>query len=111
METTEQQYAVIRTGGKQYRVTDGMRLSVEKLTGEVGATVEITDVMLVGSEADIKVGTPRVEDAVVVAEIVAQRRGPKLTHFRYKNKTHGGTRRGHRQSLTDLKVTAIKTAS
>ncbi len=99
-------YAVIKTGGKQYRVAKGDTLSIEKLDGEAGASVTFNEVLLVGEGADIKVGDG-VKGASVSAEIVAQEKGPKLIAYRYKRRKGYHRTVGHRQRLTKVKVTGI----
>jgi large subunit ribosomal protein L21 len=100
-------YAVVRTGGKQYRVKEGDLLRVEKLDGGPGDKVTLAEVLLVGTGPDVKVGRPHVDGAAVEAQIVRQTRGPKV--LRYRTQEEGWTRvRGHRQQLTELKITAIK---
>ncbi len=99
-------YAVIRTGGKQYRVAKGDRLKIEKLVGEVGAKVAF-DVLLVGGEGDAKVGTPTVSGAAVEGEIVAQDKHKKVVHFR-KKKEGWTKKRGHRQPYTEIVITEVR---
>jgi large subunit ribosomal protein L21 len=98
-------YAVIKTGGKQYRVKQGDLLKVEKLDQEIGAKVSL-EVLLVGQGSDVKVGSPHVEGAKVDAEIVSHGKHRKLWHFRTQEE--GWDRiRGHRQPFTELKITGI----
>ena len=99
-------YAVIRTGGKQYRVAEGDVLRVEKLLGDVGAEVTFGDVLLVGGTDAPKVGRPTVSGAKVVGKITAQKKHPRVLHFR-KEKEGWTRRRGHRQPYTEVKVTSI----
>jgi large subunit ribosomal protein L21 len=99
-------YAVIRTGGKQYRVEPGQLIRVEKLTGEVGSTIEFTEVLLAGGDA-IRIGTPLVEGARVRGEIVGHLRDKKVLIFKKKRRKNYRRRRGHRQSLTTVRVTEI----
>jgi large subunit ribosomal protein L21 len=99
-------YAVIRTGGKQYRVELGQLIRVEKLTGEVGSTIEFTEVLLAGGDA-IRIGTPLVEGARVRGEIVGHLRDKKVLIFKKKRRKNYRRRRGHRQSLTTVRVTEI----
>ncbi len=99
-------YAVIRTGGKQYRVAKGDRLKVEKLEGAVGHQVSL-DVLLVGGEGEAKVGRPTVAGATVEGEIVAQGRHRKVVHFR-KKKEGWTKKRGHRQPYTELLITDVR---
>lgn len=103
-------YAVIRTGGKQYRVTPGATLRIEKLAGDVGATVEFAEVLLAGSneaDAQVRIGIPLVEGAVVRGQIVAQSRDRKILVYKKKRRKNYRRRRGHRQSITTVKVTEV----
>jgi large subunit ribosomal protein L21 len=99
-------YAVIRTGGKQYRVAQGDRLKVEKLGGDVGGKVAF-EVLLVGGEGDAKVGKPVVSGAAVEGEIVGQGRHKKVIHFR-KKKEGWTKKRGHRQPYTEVVITTVR---
>jgi large subunit ribosomal protein L21 len=99
-------YAVIRTGGKQYRVSEGDVLRIEKIAGEVGSDVTFDEVLLVGGSDSPKVGQPLVTGVKVTGKIVAQDRFRKVLHFR-KEKEGWTRRRGHRQPYTEVKVTAI----
>jgi large subunit ribosomal protein L21 len=99
-------YAVIQTGGKQYRVAQGDRLKVELLGGDVGGTVSF-DALLVGGEGEARVGAPTVSGARVEAQLVAQGRHRKVIHYR-KKKEGWTKKRGHRQPYTELLVTAVK---
>jgi large subunit ribosomal protein L21 len=99
-------YAVIRTGGKQYRVSQGDRLKIEKLDGDVGGKLSF-DVLLVGGEGEAKVGSPVVAGAAVECEIVAQDKHKKVINFRKKQE--GWTKkRGHRQPFTEVLITAVR---
>jgi large subunit ribosomal protein L21 len=100
-------YAVVQTGGKQYKVEPGATLQVEKLPAEVGATIELDRVLLIGDGDQVDVGQPTVPGARVVAEVVAQEKGKKLIIFRYKRKVRYRRKTGHRQSLTRLLVKEI----
>ena len=103
-------YAVIRTGGKQYRVTPGSVLRLERLAGDVGASVEFPEVLLAGSDevdAPVRIGRPLVEGAIVRGEIVAQGRDRKVLIFKKKRRKNYRRRRGHRQSITTVRVTEI----
>lgn len=102
-------YAIIRTGGRQFRVQPGDRVAVERLDGEAGDEVIIDDVLLVEQDGAVTVGEPIIEGASVTARIDAQTRGPKLLAMKYKNKTRSRTVRGHRQHLTRLEITGITT--
>jgi len=99
-------YAVIRTGGKQYRVAQGDRLKVEKLGGDVGVKVAF-EVLLVGGEGDPKIGKPTVSGAAVEGEILGQGRHKKVVHFR-KKKEGWTKKRGHRQPYTEVLITTVK---
>ncbi len=99
-------YAVIRTGGKQYRVSQGDRLKVEKLGGDVGGTVSF-DVLLVGGEGEARVGAPVVAGAAVEGQIVAHGKNRKVVHFR-KKKEGWTKKRGHRQPYTEVLITAVR---
>ena len=103
-------YAIVRTGGKQYRVEPEQLIDVDSLPAEVGSTVEMTDVLLIAGNGDVKVGRPVLEGARVIAEVVEQGRGPKIIVFKYKSKTRYRRRRGHRQGYTRLVVRQILTA-
>jgi large subunit ribosomal protein L21 len=100
-------YAVIKTGGKQYRVEEGATIRVEKLPGDAGATVEIPDVLLVADGENVKVGAPTVAGAKVTAEIVAQGLGEKLLVFKFRRRKAYRKKTGHRQPFTALKITGI----
>ena len=99
-------FAVIRTGGKQYRVEPGTLIRVEKIEGDVGAAIEFNEVLLAGGDA-IRIGTPLVEGAIVRGQIVAHARDKKVLIFKKKRRKNYRRRRGHRQSLTTVKVTEI----
>ena len=103
-------YAIVRSGGKQYRVEPEQLIDVDSLPVEVGSTVEMTDVLLIAGNGDVKVGRPVLEGARVIAEVVEQGRGPKIIVFKYKAKTRYRRRRGHRQGYTRLVVRQILTA-
>jgi len=100
-------YAVIKTGGKQHKVTEGEVLSIEKLEGEKGAEVIFKEVLMVSDDKEVKIGKPFVEGATVVGEIVAQTQGPKLIVFRMKRRKGFHKKTGHRQQLTSMKITKI----
>ncbi len=100
-------YAIIETGGKQYRVEPGITLSIEKIEAEPGTTIEISDVLMVRTDEGVRLGSPRVEGAKVIAEVVKQTKGPKIIGFKYKPKKNERKRWGHRQPLTVIKVQEI----
>ena len=101
-------YAVIRTGGKQYRVSEGDLVKVEKLSGEVGEKVTMSDVLLIGGDGEAKIGAPLVADAQVTGEIVDQLRAKKVIVFKKKRRKSYSRQKGHRQYQTVLKITAIE---
>jgi large subunit ribosomal protein L21 len=96
-------FAVVRTGGKQYRVAQGDVIKVEKLAGEAGGTINLTDVLM----TEGKMGTPLLAGASVAAEIIAQDRGPKIIVFKKKRRQNYRRKAGHRQDLTVLRITGI----
>ncbi len=99
-------YAVIRTGGKQYRVSEGQLLRVEKLPGSKGDKVTFSEVLLVGGDTP-KIGRPLVQGATVAAEITAQDRGKKIVVFKFRRRKNYRRKNGHRQPYTELKITGI----
>ena len=101
-------YAVLSTGGKQYRVQEGDVIFVEKLNAEVDSTVELTEVLAVSNGETLKVGTPVVEGAKVVAKVVAQGKAKKITVFKYKAKKDYRKKTGHRQPYTKLVIEKIE---
>ena len=101
-------YAVLATGGKQYRVQEGDVIYVEKLIADVDSTVELNEVLAVGTEEGIKVGTPVVEGAKVVAKVVAQGKAKKVIVFKYKSKKDYRRKNGHRQPYTKLVIEKIE---
>jgi len=101
-------YAIVETGGKQYRVTPGDTVAVERLTGEPGESLDLDRVLLVAGNGDqARIGSPGIEGAVVRAEVVEHIRGDKIIVFRYKSKVRYRRKTGHRQSLTRLRITDI----
>ncbi len=101
-------YAVIRSGGKQYRVSQGASLRVEKLAGEVGSSITLDDVLMIGVEGDIKVGTPNVDGAQITGTIVAQGRGEKIRVFKMKRRKGYRRTKGHRQDYTEIRVDELR---
>jgi large subunit ribosomal protein L21 len=102
-------YAVIKTGGKQYRVAANDVLQIEKLEGAAGDTVVFEQVLMVGDGGTIDIGAPFVAGASVAAEIAAQERGPKIIIFKKRRRKHYRRKNGHRQDLTSVKITEILT--
>lgn len=101
-------YAVVLTGGKQYRVQEGDVLFVEKLNAEVDSTVELTEVLAVAKDGEIKVGAPVVEGAKVVAKVLAQGKAKKVVVFKYKRKKDYRRKNGHRQPYTKIVIEKIE---
>ncbi|MFZ3072806.1 MAG: 50S ribosomal protein L21 [Thermodesulfobacteriota bacterium] len=101
-------YAVIKTGGKQYRVKEGDTLRVEKLEGDKGSTIEIKDVLAVGEGEAVKIGAPAVDNAKVLCEILAQGKDKKVLLFKKKRRKGYSKKQGHRQFFTSIKVKEIK---
>lgn len=101
-------YAVIKTGGKQYRVSVGQMIKLEKLEAEAGEKVDFPEVLMVGEGENVKLGAPFVEGAKVTAEVVEQGRGKKVTILKFKRRKHHMKRRGHRQDFTEVKITDIQ---
>lgn len=100
-------YAVIKTGGKQYRVAKGDRLRVEKLAGNVGDTVTFGEVLLVGDGDGVKIGTPVVGGAKVEAKILGQDRAKKIIIFKFRRRKNYRRKSGHRQPFTALEITGV----
>ena len=99
-------YAIIATGGKQYRVSEGDVIYIEKIDAQVDSTVSF-DVMLVENEGEVKVGTPVVEGVKVEGKVVGQVRGDKIIVFKYKSKKNYRRKQGHRQPYTKVEITKI----
>ncbi len=97
-------YAIIQTGGKQYRAEPGALISVEKIEAEPGSQIELTEVLMIRTDDGLRVGSPYIEGAKVIAEVVRQGKAPKIIGFKYKPKKNERKRWGHRQPLTWLKV-------
>ncbi len=100
-------YAVIQTGGKQYRVAEGDRLKVEKMVAETGASIELDQVLLVADGADVKVGKPYLDGGKVTATVESHGRGKKVKIIKFRRRKQHLKRQGHRQWFTELKVTGI----
>ena len=100
-------YAVIKTGGKQYRVAPGESLQVESLEGDVGSAVSFDEVLLVADGDKVRVGAPRVEGAAVKAEVTAHGRGDKIRIIKHRRRKHYHKEQGHRQNFTAVKITEI----
>ena len=102
-------YAVIRTGGKQYKVTEGERIRVEKLDAEEGATVKLDEVLMVADGDQVTVGDPLVKGATVSAKVTAHGRGEKIRIVKFRRRKHYQKGAGHRQAYTELDITGIAT--
>ncbi len=100
-------YAIVQTGGKQYRAEPGAIISVEKIEAEAGSQIELTEVLLIRTDEGLRVGAPYIEGAKVIAEVVRQGKGPKIIGFKYKPKKNERRRWGHRQQLTWLRIKEI----
>jgi large subunit ribosomal protein L21 len=103
-------FAVIRTGGKQYRVAKDDVISVEKLAGEPGAAIELGEVLMIGEGAEVSTGTPLLAEASVAATVVEQTRAPKIIVFKKQRRKNYRRKKGHRQQQTVLRITAIRGA-
>lgn len=102
-------FAIVKTGGKQYRVAKDDVIQVEKLAGEAGDQITLDQILAVGEGADVTVGAPVVDGAAVVFEVVEQARGPKILWFKKRRRQNSKRKGGHRQDLTVLKVLDITT--
>ena len=100
-------YAVIRTGGKQYRVAQGEKIKVEKLSAEVGAEIVLDHVLAVGDGEGVKVGAPLVQGAIVKAKVLSHGLAKKVQIFKLKRRKHYAKHQGHRQAYTELEITGI----
>lgn len=103
-------YAIIKTGGKQYRVAEGQTLKVEKLALEPGNSVDFNEVLMVSNGDQIEIGSPCVANAAVSAEVVEHGRDKKINILKFKRRKHHMKRAGHRQDFTRIKITKIKKA-
>jgi len=100
--------AVIKTGNKQYIVTPGQTIKIEKIEGEAGATVQFPEVLLVENDKAVEVGEPTVKGATVTGKIINQGKGPKVIAYKYKAKKRYHKKIGHRQFLTEVQITGIE---
>ncbi|WP_455222023.1 50S ribosomal protein L21 [Kaarinaea lacus] len=100
-------YAVIKTGGKQYRVAKGDKLKVEKLPVEAGSSVDIDDVLMIGDDDKVTIGTPRVDGGKVTATVVSHGRHDKIEIVKFKRRKHHQKRTGHRQDYSEIEITDI----
>jgi large subunit ribosomal protein L21 len=100
-------YAVVKTGGKQYRVSPGEKLKVEQITADVGAEVVLDQVLMVGEGESVRLGQPVIAGATVKATVVSQGRGDKVKIFKMRRRKHYQKHQGHRQNFTELKIDSI----
>jgi large subunit ribosomal protein L21 len=100
-------YAVIRTGGKQYKVATGEKIKIEQIAADVGQEIVIDQVLAVGDGAELKVGTPLVAGASVKATVLAQGRRDKVRIFKMRRRKHYQKRQGHRQNFTEIQISAV----
>jgi len=100
-------YAVIKTGGKQYKVAAGEKIKIEQIAAEVGQEIVITEVLAVGSGAELKIGAPLVAGASVKATVVAQGKHDKVRIFKMRRRKHYKKSQGHRQTFTELEISAV----
>jgi large subunit ribosomal protein L21 len=100
-------YAVIKTGGKQYKVAAGEKIKVEQIAADVGQEITIDQVLAVGNGAELKVGTPLVDGAKVLATVVAQGKHDKVRIFKMRRRKHYQKRQGHRQTFTELEIKSV----
>jgi large subunit ribosomal protein L21 len=100
-------YAVVKTGGKQYKVAPGEKLKVERIVADVGAEITLDQVLMVGEGESVRVGQPIVDGAAVKATVVAQGRGDKVKIFKMRRRKHYQKHQGHRQSYTELRIDSI----
>ena len=107
--TTERadMYAVIKTGGKQYRVAAGEKIKIEQIAADVGQEITIDEVLAVGSGADLKIGSPLVSGAIVKATVVAHGKHDKVRIFKMRRRKHYQKRQGHRQAFTEIEISAV----
>ena len=100
-------YAIIKASGKQYKVEPGKKLEMDRVSGEPGAVIDLTDVLFYSNEGQSTIGDPTISGACVKAEVVEHFRGPKLIVFKMKRRKRSRVKKGHRQEMTRLKVTEI----
>jgi large subunit ribosomal protein L21 len=110
LEHEDKMFAVIKTGGKQYKVAANDKITIEKLEGEAGAAISFGEVLMVGSDAGSTIGAPTVAGATVTGEIVEQTRSAKTIHFVKRRRQNSKRKKGHRQELTVVRITAINAA-
>jgi large subunit ribosomal protein L21 len=100
-------YAVIKTGGKQYRVAAGEKIKIEQIPAEVGTEITLDQVLMVGEGESVKIGTPLISGATVTAKVLAQGRGEKVKIFKMRRRKHYQKHQGHRQNFTEIEISGI----
>jgi large subunit ribosomal protein L21 len=100
-------YAVIKTGGKQFRVVAGEKIKVEQIPADVGAEITLDQVLMAGAGETVKIGSPTLPGATVVARVIAQGRHPKVKIFKMRRRKHYQKHQGHRQNYTELEISSI----
>ncbi|MFZ9563362.1 MAG: 50S ribosomal protein L21 [Burkholderiales bacterium] len=100
-------YAVVKTGGKQYRVSAGIKIKVEQLTADVGSEVTLDQVLMIAEDGNVKLGAPLVAGAAVKAKVLSQGRGDKVRIYKMRRRKHYRKSQGHRQNFTELEITGI----
>ncbi len=100
-------YAVVKTGGKQYRVSAGTKIKVEQLNGDVGSEVTLDQVLMIAEDGNVKLGRPTLSGAAVKARVIAHGRGDKVNIFKMRRRKHYRKSQGHRQNFTELEITGI----
>jgi large subunit ribosomal protein L21 len=100
-------YAVVKTGGKQYRVSAGEKLRIEQIPADVGAEIVLSEVLLVASGDDLRMGTPMLSGAAVTAKVVSHGRGDKVRIFKMRRRKHYRKSQGHRQNYTEIEIVGI----
>ena len=100
-------YAVIKTGGKQYRVVTGEKIKVEQIPADVGAEITLDEVLMVGEGESVNIGTPLLAGAKVIAKVIAHGRGPKIKIFKMRRRKHYQKHQGHRQNYTEIEISGI----
>lgn len=102
-------YAIIQTGGKQYKIFVNKKLKVERISADIGSTVNLNEVLAIGTDQDIKFGTPLIKKATILAKIVMQSRHEKIKIFKMRRRKHYQKHQGHRQNYTELQILSINT--
>ena len=101
-------YAIVETGGKQYKIEEGEKLQVEKITAQVGETITLDKVLMINNDGEVHVGSPMIESAKVTATVVEQGKGKKIIVYKYKPKANYRRKKGHRQFFTEIQIEKIE---